>query len=59
MDIYKVTLNSEDNNVFEYTTEANCKLDAEFKAFKKISDNNWEHHKYKVKYITVINETKE
>ena len=59
MDVYKVTLNSEDNNVFEFIAEATCELDAEFKAFKKISDNNWEHHKYKVNHITVIDKTKE
>lgn len=59
MDIYKVILTSKDKNVFEFSTEASCLLDAEVKSFRRISENNWEHHQYKVKEIVVQNSQKE
>jgi hypothetical protein len=54
MDIYKVILKSQDGHIFEFTTEATCVIDAEFRAFRKISGNNWDHHQYKVQEIKVI-----
>lgn len=54
METYKVILKSADKNVFEFTTEATCVIDAEFRAFRKISENNWDHHQYKVQEIKVI-----
>ena len=59
MDIYKVTLISKDKNIFEFCSEASCILDAEVKAFRKISENHWEHHQYKVKEIVVQHSQKE
>ena len=54
METYKVILKSADNNVFEFNTLASRVIDAEFKAFRKISENNWEHYQYKVQEIKVI-----
>lgn len=54
MDIYKVILKSKDGHIFEFNTEASCLLDAEVKSFRKISENNWDHHQYKVQEIKAI-----